>query len=216
MFDFQRYIRFLPRLIVSPQGHQQNLSLGTDPIDNAEPCFPHDNIVGSHLCDECMTSNELSGCHKLPSILVTDRASLFTDHRMSGLPIRARYKLFKKICEHTLKNSSSDSSLFHCSVFSFASSLSQRIFERVLPYRGTTQPSLREVFSTLVMFQLLQQKFVIRTFLCSPELSFRSVYIHVECIPKMRDQEMKLVHQDQRFSPNFFHMGAKFCFFPVI
>ena len=25
---------------------------------------------------------------------VTDRASLFTDHRMSGLPMRARYKYF--------------------------------------------------------------------------------------------------------------------------
>ena len=43
-----------PRLILSPQGHQQNLSLGINPIDNAEPCYPHDNIVGSRLCDECL------------------------------------------------------------------------------------------------------------------------------------------------------------------
>ena len=23
-----------------------------NPIDNAEPCFPHENIVGGHSCDE--------------------------------------------------------------------------------------------------------------------------------------------------------------------
>ena len=51
MFDFQRYRRFLPRLILNPQGHQQHLSLGINPVDNAEPCCPHDNIVGSLSCD---------------------------------------------------------------------------------------------------------------------------------------------------------------------
>ena len=69
--------------------------------------------------------------------LVTERASLFTDQRMSGLPIRAKYKHFKTICEHTFGNSQTDSSssflkrrsskgghetLFNCSVFLFASS----------------------------------------------------------------------------------------------
>ena len=44
-------------LILSPQGRQQNLSLGTNPIVNAEPCFPHENIVCSHLCDVCLGSN---------------------------------------------------------------------------------------------------------------------------------------------------------------
>ena len=72
MFDFQRYIRSHPPplrgCLSSPQSHQQNLSLGTDPIDNAEPCYTHDNIVGSHLCDECMKSILLSVGHKLLSI----------------------------------------------------------------------------------------------------------------------------------------------------
>ena len=36
---------------------------------NVEPCFPHDNIVGDHVCDECRTSNELSVCHRPESIL---------------------------------------------------------------------------------------------------------------------------------------------------
>ena len=37
--------------------------------------------------------------------LVIDRASLFTDHRISGLPIRAKYKHFRTIWEHTCDNS---------------------------------------------------------------------------------------------------------------
>ena len=41
---------------------------------------------------------------------VTDRASLFTDHKMSGLPIWAKYKHFKTICEQTSHNSPTDSS----------------------------------------------------------------------------------------------------------
>ena len=36
---------------------------------------------------------------------VTARASLFTDHNMSGLPIRARYRHLRTICEQTLDNS---------------------------------------------------------------------------------------------------------------
>ena len=65
----RRYIRFLPKSIfLSPQSRQQNLGLGTNPIDTAEPCFPHDNIVGSHYCDECMKSNKLNVGHKLLSI----------------------------------------------------------------------------------------------------------------------------------------------------
>ena len=39
---------------------------------------------------------------------VIDRASLFTDHRISGLPIRAKYKHFRTILEHTGDNSPTD------------------------------------------------------------------------------------------------------------
>ena len=54
MFDFQVNIRFLLRLIFKSCKSQQSLSLGMTPIDNAVPCYPHDNIVGSLECDECM------------------------------------------------------------------------------------------------------------------------------------------------------------------
>ena len=41
---------------------------------------------------------------------MTDLASLLTDHKMSGRPIRAKYKHFKTICEQTSDNSPTDSS----------------------------------------------------------------------------------------------------------
>ena len=42
--------------------------------------------------------------------LLTDRESLFTDHKMSGLPVRARFKHLKTICAHTCDSSPADSS----------------------------------------------------------------------------------------------------------
>ena len=39
---------------------------------------------------------------------VIDRASLFTDHRISGRPIRAKYKIFRTIWEHVFDNSPTD------------------------------------------------------------------------------------------------------------
>ena len=69
MFCFQKYTRLHLRLNSNPQGRQQNLSLERNPVDNAEPCFPHDNIVGSYLCGKCLKSNELNVCRKPESIL---------------------------------------------------------------------------------------------------------------------------------------------------
>ena len=40
--------------------------------------------------------------------LVIDRASLFTDHKISGLPIRAKYKHFRTIREHAFDISPTD------------------------------------------------------------------------------------------------------------
>ena len=39
---------------------------------------------------------------------VIDRASLFTDHKISGLPIRAKFQHFRTIWEHTCDNSPTD------------------------------------------------------------------------------------------------------------
>ena len=53
MFCFQTYTRHLLRLILlSPQGRQQSLSLGTNPVCNAVLCSLHDNTVDCLPCDE--------------------------------------------------------------------------------------------------------------------------------------------------------------------
>ena len=39
---------------------------------------------------------------------VTARASLFTDHKISGLPKRAKERHFRTICEQTVDNSPTD------------------------------------------------------------------------------------------------------------
>ena len=41
---------------LNPQDLQQNLSLGINRMDNAQPCFTHGNIVGNRSCDECKKS----------------------------------------------------------------------------------------------------------------------------------------------------------------
>ena len=69
MFYFQKYTRHLQRLILSPEDRQQSLSLETNPVCNAVPCFPHDNIVKKRLCDECKKSVSLNVCRMPESIL---------------------------------------------------------------------------------------------------------------------------------------------------
>ena len=51
-----KILKISPKLILSPQGRQQNLSRGINPSDNAGPCFPYGNMVGNNLCDECRNS----------------------------------------------------------------------------------------------------------------------------------------------------------------
>ena len=71
----------------------------------------------------------------------------------------------------------------------------------IVPCHRTTRQFLSEVSHFLVSFQLRSQK-------CH---CLRSVYIHVECIPHLRDQEMMLVGSSRRKSSiNVFHIGAIF------
>ena len=60
--------KILPNLILRPPGRRQNLSLGINPIEIAEPCYPHDNIVDSHLCGECKKLIWPIVCGRLVSI----------------------------------------------------------------------------------------------------------------------------------------------------
>ena len=67
------------------QDLQQSQSLETVPICIVVLCFPHENAACNHQWNECKRSNVLDVCHMLWSIFVIARASLLTDHRVSGL-----------------------------------------------------------------------------------------------------------------------------------
>ena len=48
IFDIRNHMQIPLKSNSSPQGRQQSLSLEINPVDNGEPCYPHDNIVGIH------------------------------------------------------------------------------------------------------------------------------------------------------------------------
>ena len=85
---------FLQKWILNPQDLLQNLSLESVPVCIVWQCFPHGNTVYIHMYDERKRQNRLSQAFVH---FVIDRASLFTDHRISGRPIRAKYKHLRTI-----------------------------------------------------------------------------------------------------------------------
>ena len=147
---------------------------------------------------------------------VAVRASLCTDNEMSGPPIRAKYMHVDTICEQTSDNSPNDSSssslmwrsskqkletLYNCSAFLFTNSQSLHALLGVsLHVVDHMLRVLRAVCPILVMFQLLWQKYVIRTSFCTVPQYLRLVFIHAQCIPSTHDQGVMLVHGDQRLS----------------
>ena len=72
---------------MNPQSLQQNRSFDKNPIDNAEP-FSHMTILSVVTC----VMKYIKRAKRLSQALVhlvTDRANLFSDQKMSGLSIRA-------------------------------------------------------------------------------------------------------------------------------
>ena len=89
MYDFQKRTIFLQKWISNLQDLQRNQNLETVPVCIVWQYYPHDNIVCIHKYDE-----EMNRFRRLSQALVhfvMDRASLFTDHRISGRPIRAKF-----------------------------------------------------------------------------------------------------------------------------
>ena len=91
MYDFQKRTMFLQKWISNLQDLPRNRSLETVPACIVLQHYPHNNTVYIHMCDECKISIDAGVCHKLLVRFVIKRASLFTDHIISGLPIRAKY-----------------------------------------------------------------------------------------------------------------------------
>ena len=63
---------------------------------------------------------------------VIDCANLFTDHRISGLPIRAKYIHFRTIREHTCGNSPTHFFLFEVVVIDAWSSYFVELLSRLV------------------------------------------------------------------------------------
>ena len=171
---------------------QQSLSLGTIPIENAAPNYPHDNVVGSHLCDECMKSNGPSVRHMLLSIqwLIEQVCWPTTECLVfQFVPRASMSRQFANFWQFSTDSSSSclnawiddrpnkDAKL--CIVApSFClpiRSTDLHIFEDVIPCRGSTMKFLRRVCPILAIAQLLQQIYLthINFFVnCSISVSF--------------------------------------------
>ena len=67
--EFPKCIRFHLMLIWNPRGLVQNQNLETILINIVVLYFPHDNIVCTHMYNECKKSFDSGVCHKLWSIL---------------------------------------------------------------------------------------------------------------------------------------------------
>ena len=108
MSVFQKRTMFLQKWISKLQDLLQNRSLETVPVLHCLPVLP--------TWQYCLYSHvwwiyEINRFKGLPQALVhfvIDRANLFTDHKISGRPIRAKYKHFRTNWEHTFHNSPAD------------------------------------------------------------------------------------------------------------
>ena len=150
-------------------------------------------------CISHMTISTVVSCvmnvWKLSCPTSADRASLFTEHKMSGLPIRARYKHSNAILKQKVLqliqvlpswhdgHPSKDLTLCIIALsFDFPiRNVFPGTFQHVLPGRRTTPLFLREVVPTLVFCT------------SSRKQQLYSVCINVECIPSIHDQEIMLV-----------------------
>ena len=166
-------------------------------VYSAVPCSPHDNIDDSHLCDE----DELNFVCRLSHAwvhFVTDLANLFTDRQDVKSSDSCQLQAFQDNLWGNFWQFSDWFKFFllelmawSCSTFLCAiRSIAQRIFEHVLPCRRTTPRFVREVFAIPVISLLLQQKYVVRTFLCTVQWWPHLVRMPAECIPNTRGQEM--------------------------
>ena len=158
---------------------------------------------------------------------VIDRANLFTDQRISGLPIHAKYKHVRTIWEDTFNNSptdfSSSSSVVVIDVWTryFVELLSCPVCQLTISFhtfRGMTFHIVghrrNKDFPSMVIFQLLLLKFWIQTWLCNCQQYLCLFHIVFQCIPSFHDQE-NVGSPKSTSLLSTFHIGSMFCFFPI-
>ena len=135
---------------------------------------------------------------------VIDRANLFTDHRISGLPIRAKYKHFRTIlprisilllwndCQQCME-------LMLCRVVESSCSPTHNVVRHNswhdLPYRRTMKKY--EDFPSTVIFQLLLRLFWVQTWFGHCQHYLCLFHIVFEYNTNFHDQRMMLVLPDR-------------------
>ena len=203
------------------QGLLQNQSLETILICNVVLCFPHNNIACIHICDGCKRSNVPNVCHMLLSTSLPHEQVHSQTIKISSLPLRAKYRHFRTICEQTVNNSPTDfifffffkmmvihawrcdsEQLLSCFSGKFAI-ISPRISLRDLPWRRNMKMSFRHQVSPWLLsgiFVWPWQKSLIRIdFYYYPQYPCLSD-IPFGCTPNKRGRRMMLVLPNQRLS----------------
>ena len=145
---------------------------------------------------------------------MTALACSFTDHKNVWSSNSGQVQAFQEnVCEHTFEliqvlssclsgHPSKDLRLCFTAL-SFCSPVrntSQRMFEHVLPYRRNTQPFSREVFSHPGNFSVAPAEKRDSNIFISSSKKFARFTVTLSASNKIRDQEMKLVRQNQRLS----------------
>ena len=181
--EFRKCTMFLQKWVLSPQDLPRSQSLERVPIYIVLQCFPHDNIIGIQLCEECKRSKAKRLSQTFVHF-VTARASLFTDHKISGPPIRAKYRHLRTIYEQTVDNSPLTHFLLQndghpcmvlrlCKIVESFFSQVRNIYPHIslhdLPCHRTKKMLFLQQVSLklwLVVFPWVQLKSWIRTYLC--------------------------------------------------
>ena len=222
MFSFQRCIRLSQRLISSPQGRQHSQSLEINPADNAGQCCPHDNIVGSHVCDECMKSILLIVCRMPESILwlllqvcwPTTESLVFqvvpgtSMSRQIGDIFVAILQSIRVPLAWIDDHPNRDFKLCLTAPLSClpARSIAQRIFEHVLPCRRTTRRFFAWSFSTPVIFHpaAIRDSNIFENSSTIISFGLHSRWVH----PKYTWSRNEVGSSRSTFFINFFHMES--------
>ena len=194
-------------LISNPQSHLQSQNLETILFCIVVLCFLHNNIASIHMCDEWKGSDEPNVCHMLLSILWPHEQVCSLNREISGLPIRAKYKLFRTIWEHLFDKSPTDFKLFLFRMVvidagsrCFVELLSRLVCHLTISFHTflrmtfhIIRPRVIRRFSEYGSFSVLLRKFPIQTWFCNCPQYLCLFHIVFECSPSIHDQGKMLV-----------------------
>ena len=204
MFDFRKSISFFPKFDVESSKFPAKSGSWKNPSRS------HMTILSVIICVECVKSDELSVCQALVHF-VNLRAKFVHWPKNVGLPIRARYKHFKTICDHIFDSWRQflllEMMIIQAKSWNFVQLLSFLCASsQYLPTCFCAWPSVSEDHATVFAWDFP----TLETFLsCSSRntwfehfsvfidnMKFHSVCIHVEYIQNIHRKDMMSVISD--------------------